>query len=130
MKNVLLGAVLGSVVGAMLCAVAFVLGALGDGTGLIEALGYSLIVAILGMFLGAIIGAAVFIANLHPFGGALVGLLVALAVAGFYVVTFSRSGQVGHFLSEARVLIVGLTVPLTLTGSLTAWIKKFLLTKT
>jgi hypothetical protein len=120
--RVVSGGLTGAVIGAVLCAAAFLLGALADRTGPAEALGYSLIVAIIGFFLGGIAGAAIGLFNLKAFGGALAGLLVALAVVGFYVVAFGREGESTRFLGESRILIVGLTTPLVLTGTATAWL--------
>jgi hypothetical protein len=63
----------GAAIGAILCAAFFFVGALADGAGSAEALGYSLVVAIIGLFLGGIIGAIIGLANLKALGGALVG---------------------------------------------------------
>ncbi len=80
--------------------------------------------AVVGGFLGGIVGAIDGLANLGNFGGALVGLLVSLAVVALYVLGFGREGQYSRFLSESRVIIAGLTVPLILTGTFTAWLNK------
>jgi hypothetical protein len=81
-------------------------------------------VAVLGATLGAITGAVVGFGRLRAFGGALAGLLAALAAVAFYVLAFSREGRAGYFLSESRVIIAGLAAPLILTGSLTAILLK------
>ncbi len=122
-RRTLRAALTGAVIGAFVCAAAFFFSALVDGTGLAEAFGYSLVVAVIGAFLGSIVGAAVGLGNLKTFGGALAGLLMALAVVAFYVVGFGRSGEYGYFLSESRVIIDGLTAPLILTGMGTAVLK-------
>jgi len=122
-RRVLVCALLGTAVGGFLSALTFLIGALTDGTGLAEAFGYSLVVAVIGAFLGGVAGLIVGLGDMGTFGGALVGLLVALAVVGFYVVAFSRPGQYGYFLSQSRVIIAGLTAPLVLTGTATALLK-------
>lgn len=116
MRRILISTVLGALAGAFLSALAFFAAALADGTGLAETLGYSLVVAVVGAFLGGIVGAAVGIGKQGMFGGALIGLLVALSIVALYVLGFGRAGEYSHFLSESRVIIAGLTVPLILTG--------------
>lgn len=121
--RVVTSAAFGVFAGAVFCAGTFVLGALVDRTGVAEALGFGLIVAIVGALLGGLVGAIVGVGRLRPFGGAAAGLLVALAVVAFYVVVFSREGQTGYFLSESRVIVAGLTVPLIMTGTLVSWLR-------
>ncbi|MCA9867032.1 MAG: hypothetical protein KIS95_07830 [Anaerolineae bacterium] len=125
-RRLLVGFLLGVLIGAVLCAGLFGVRALLDGTRPAEALGFSLVVAVVGGFLGGIVGAAVGLGKLGSFGGALAGLLVSLVVAGLYVIGFSRAGQYGHFLSESRIIIVGLTTPLILTGVSVAALRRFL----
>jgi|SRR5690606_14848892 len=125
-RRILVGILSGGLIGAVLCAGAFLVGALMDGTRFGEAFGFSLVVAVIGAFLGGIAGAIIGLGNLGRFGGALVGLLVSLAMVALYVLGFGREGQYGRFLNESRVIIAGLTVPLILTGTLTAWLNKTL----
>lgn len=125
-RRVLMSALLGTVVGAFLSALLFFVGALTDGTGFTEALGYSLVVAVIGALLGGVVGIVVGWGNLGTFGGALIGLLVALAVVGFYVMAFGRPGQYGYFLSQSRVIIAGLTAPMIMTGTATALLKNLI----
>ena len=129
-RRLLMGLLLGTLIGAVLCAGLFGVGSLLDGTNPAEVLGYSLVVALIGGFLGGLVGAAVSLGNLGGFGGALVGLLVSLAVVGFYVIGFGRAGQYGRFLSESRIIIAGLTVPLILTGLAVAALGRFLTSRT
>ena len=129
-RRLLMGLLLGTLIGAVLFAGLFGVAALRDGTNPAEVLGYSLVVALIGGFLGGLVGAAVSLGNLGGFGGALVGLLVSLAVVGFYVIGFGRAGQYGRFLSESRIIIAGLTVPLILTGLAVAALGRFLTSRT
>ncbi len=130
-RRLLVSLLLGALIGAVLCAGLFGVGSsLLDGTNPAEVLGYSLVVALVGGFLGGLVGAAVSLGNLGGFGGALVGLLVSLAVVGFYVIGFGRAGQYGRFLSESRIIIAGLTVPLILTGLAVAALGRFLTSRT
>lgn len=126
LRRTFIGFLIGGLAGALLCAGAFLVGALIDGTSLSEALGYSLVVGVMGAFLGGIVGAAVGLGNMGTFGGALVGLIVALSVVGLYVFGVGREGQYGRFLSESRVIIAGLALPLILTGMITALLNKTL----
>lgn len=114
---------LGAPVGAALSALAFFVGALTDGTGISEAFGYSLVVAVIGALLGGAIGFVVGVGNPGTFGGGLVGLPAALSVVAFYVLTFGRPGEYGRFLSESRVIIAVLAAPMILTGAATALLK-------
>ena len=125
-RRLLVGLLLGALIGAVLCVGLFGVGALLDGTSPAETLGYSLIMAVAGGFLGGIVGAAVGLGDLGGFGGALAGLLASLAVVGLYVIGFGRAGQYGRFLSESRVIIAGLTAPLILTGVAVAAFRRFL----
>ncbi|MBP6016050.1 MAG: hypothetical protein KA586_04960 [Candidatus Promineofilum sp.] len=125
-RRLLVGLSLGALIGAVLCAGLLGVGALLDGTGPAEAFGYSLIMAVAGGFLGGIVGAVVGLGDLGRLGGALAGLLVSLVVVGLYVVGFGRTGQYGHFLSESRVLIAGLTTPLIVTGFAVAALRRLL----
>lgn len=121
-RRTLVGLLIGALIGAVLCAGAFLIATLLDGTGIAEAFGYSLVVAVLGAFLGGIVGLIVGIGNLRTFGGALAGLLVSLAIVAFYVLGFGREGEYSRFLGESRVIIAGLTTPLILTGMITSFL--------
>jgi hypothetical protein len=123
-RRTLVALLIGALIGTMLCAGAFLIATLLDGSGIGEAFGYSLIVAILGAFLGGIVGLIVGLGNLRMFGGALAGLLVALAIVGFYVLGFGGEEEYSRFLSESRVIIAGLTSPLILTGMFTAFLSR------
>lgn len=125
--RVIIRVVLSGFTGAAVCAtVTFFLSVilmLLDGTRTGEAFFYSLIVAILVAFIGAFIGVVVGIGNLGLVGGGLVGLLSTLAIGLFYVLSFSRPGQYGYFLSESTIIFVVSLLPTVLAGVATAFLK-------
>lgn len=124
--RVLIGGLLGAGIGAFFCAAAFFAGALVNDASLSEAIGFSLVVAVVGALLGGLTGLLIGALKLRPFAGAAVGLIISLAVVAFYVLAFGREGRYSYFLSESRVIIAGLTTPLILTSSLVAWLQTIL----
>ncbi len=119
-RRLLVGAALGGLAGGLLSALLFIIGARVDGTGWTEAIGFSLVFAFIGAALGVVVGGVAGATGVGALGGGLIGLLAALAVAAFYVMSFGRPGELGHFLSESRVILIGLGLPMILTGAATA----------
>ena len=118
--KVLTVTLLGALVCALLSAAMFVAFALLDGTPLQEALAFALIVGFFGAVLGAVVGLLVGLARLGMLGGALAGLLVAGTLVVAYVLSFGRPGEYAYFLSESRILLLLMALPLVLTGVLAA----------
>ncbi len=125
--KVLLSGLIGAIVCASLSFLMFFLLTGFDNQKLIEAFAYSLIVGIIGAFIGVIIGLAVGIGDLGVIGGGVVGFLGTLIVVAIYVYSTAESfGQSGYFLSESRIIFIVLSLPTILTGSITALLKNLI----
>lgn len=124
--KILLSGLIGAVVCAVLAFLMFFLLTVSDGNKPFEAFAYSLVVGIGCAFVGAIIGLAIGIGNLGAIGGGAVGFLGTLCVVALYVFSTGRPGQHAYFLSESRIIFVVLTLPLILTGIITALLKNLI----
>jgi MFS family permease len=125
--RILLSSLIGTVVCAILSFLMFFLLTVFDDLKLIEAIGYSLIVSIIGAFIGVIIGSAVGIRDLGMIGGGVAGLAVTLIVAAYYIYSSAESfSQYGRFLNASRIIFVVLTLPTILTGVITALLKNLI----
>jgi MFS family permease len=122
-RRTLSSLLLGGLICALLSGAALIVFALIDGTRTDEAVAYGLIVGVVGAFIGAWIGLAVGIGRLGVLGGAVAGLLSTVGVVAIYLFVNGRPGFYGYFLSESRVFLVVLALPLILTGALTAAIR-------
>ena len=85
---------LGAGVGFILSASIFSVLAMSDGTSPGEALGYGAVVGVIGAIIGGAIGLMVGILKLGAIGGGITGLLATIVVVLFYVLTFSRPGEI------------------------------------
>jgi hypothetical protein len=125
--KILLSALIGAIVCAVLSFLMFFLLAVFDNQKLTEAFAYGLIVAIFGGFIGVIIGFAVGIGDLGMMWSGVLGFLMTLIVVAIYVYSTAASfGQYGYFLSESRIIIVVLSLPTILTGIITALLKNLI----
>jgi len=125
--RILLSGSIGSIVCASLSFLMFFLLTVFDNQKLIEAFAYSLVVGIIGAFIGVIIGLAVGIGDLGVIGGGVVGFLGTLIVVAIYVYsTAENSGQYGYFLSASRIIFIVLSLPTILTGVITALLKNLI----
>ena len=97
-----------------------------DGTRSDEAIAYSLVVAIIGGALGALVGAVVGLGNMRWIGGALVGLVMSTLVVAFYMTSFAGEGTFMELLNRSRVIIIFTAVPLLLAGIISAWANRSL----
>ncbi len=123
--RILLSGLIGAIVCASLSFLMYFLLTVYDGQKLVEAFGYSIIVGMIGAFIGVIIGLAVGIGDLGVIGGGAVGFLGTLIIVAIYVYsTAENSSQYGYFLSESRIIFVVLSLPTILTGIITALLKK------
>ena len=115
-------------VGALICAVAsfllfFVLTRL-DHTRTGEAIGYGLIVAVIGSVIGFVIGLIIGLTNASVLGGAMIGLLgTVLAFAGFMVLFGGGNNPIQLLKSNWRVIALVIAPPSLVTGLLTAWFR-------
>lgn len=122
--KILLSGLIGAIICAALSFLMFFLLTAFDNQKLIEAFAYSLIVGMVGAFIGVIIGLAVGIGDLGVIGGGVVGFFVTLIVVAIYVYSTAESpGQYGYFLGESRIIFVVLSAPTILTGAITALLK-------
>lgn len=126
LRRTVIGFLAGGLAGTIFTALAFFVLAALDGTRSDEAFAYSLLVGIIGGFLGCITGAIVGLGNMRWFGGALVGLVMALLLVAFYMSSFSGEGTFMVLLNRSRVIIVIMTAPLVLTGIVAAFANKAL----
>jgi len=124
--RILLSGLIGGFICAALGFLMFFLLTTSNGSKVVEAFGFSLIVAIGCAFIGAIIGLAIGIGNLGAVGGGVVGFLGTLCVVAFYVLYSSRPGEQAYFLGESRMIFIVLTLPTILTGVITGLLKKLL----
>ncbi len=125
--RILLSGLIGAIVCAGLSFLMFFLLTVFDNQKLIEAFAYSLVVGIIGAFIGVIIGLAVGIGDLGVIGGGGVGFLGTLIVVAIYVYsTAENSGQYGYFLSASRIIFIVLSLPTILTGVITALLKNLI----
>jgi len=125
--KILLSGLIGAIVCASLSFLMFFVLTVFDNQKLIEAFAYSLIVGIIGAFIGVIIGLAVGIGDLGVIGGGVVGFLGTLIVVAIYVYSTAESfGQYRYFLSESRIIFIVLSLPAILTGSITALLKNLI----
>jgi hypothetical protein len=114
-------------IGALICAVAsfglfFVLTRL-DSTRTGEAIGYGLIVAVVGALIGFAIGLTIGSTKVGVLGGGLIGLIgTVLAFAGF-IALFGGGDPLRALRSNWRALALVVGPPSLVTGLLTAWIK-------
>ena len=123
--RILLSGAIGAIVCAILSFLTFFLLTVFDNQKLIEAIGYGLIVGMIGAFVGVIIGLAVGIGDLGAIGGGVVGFLGTLIIVAIYIYsTAENSSQYGYFFSESRIIFVVLSLPTILTGVITALLKK------
>ena len=120
----LLSALIGAVVCAVLGFLSYFILTTTNGTQFEEAYFYSLLVAVLSAFMGAIIGFVVGIMDLGVIGGGLAGLLFTVVVVAFYIFSSGRPGSYGYFGGESAVFFEVLTLPAVLTGVITAVLKK------
>lgn len=125
------GILLSGLIGATVCAglsfLMFFLMTVFDNQKVGEAFAFSLVVGVMGAFVGVIIGLAVGIGDLGLIGGGVVGFLVTLFVVAIYVYsTAANSSQYGYFLGESRIIFVVLSLPTILTGVITALVKKLI----
>ena len=125
--RILLSGLIGAIVCGILSFLMFFLLTVFDNQKLIEAFAYSLVVGIIGAFIGVIIGLAVGIGDLGVIGGGVVGFLGTLIVVAIYVYsTAENSGQYGYFLSASRIIFIVLSLPTILTGVITALLKNLI----
>jgi len=125
--RIFLSGLIGAIVCASLSFLMFFLLTVFDNQKLIEAFAYSLVVGIIGAFIGVIIGLAVGIGDLGVIGGGVVGFLGTLIVVAIYVYsTAENSGQYGYFLSASRIIFIVLSLPTILTGVITALLKNLI----
>lgn len=125
--RILMSGSIGAVVCGGLCFIMFFLLVVFDNQKLIEAVGYGLVVGMIGAFIGIIIGLAVGLGNLGIIGGGVTGFFMTLIVVAIYVLnTAQSSAQYGYFLGESRIIFIVLTLPTILTGMLTALFKNLI----
>ncbi len=125
--RILLSGLIGAVVCAILSFLIFFVLTIYDGQKLIEILGYGFVVGMIAAFIGVIIGLAVGIGDLGAIGGGLVGFLGTLIVVAIYIYsTAENSSQYGYFFSESTVIFVVLSLPMILTGVITALLIKMI----
>ncbi|HVQ38418.1 MAG TPA: hypothetical protein VMS31_12840 [Pyrinomonadaceae bacterium] len=125
LPRILLSALVGTIICAGLSFLIFFLLTVFDNQRLGEAFAYGLIVGLIGGFVGLVIGSAVGLANLGVVGGGVAGLLLTLIIVLLYV--FSAAGSSGrylYFLTESKIILVVLGLPLILTGAGTALLKR------
>lgn len=120
-RRLLIGFLVGGLAGAVLSASAFLILATLDGTRSDEAIAYSLVVAVIGGGLGAVVGAVVGLGNMRWIGGALVGLVMSIFVVVMYMTSFAGEGTFMELLNRSRVIIVFTAGPLILAGIIAAW---------
>ena len=125
-RRAFLGFLMGGLTAAILCAIAFLILATLDGTRSDEAVAYSLLVAVVGGSLGAIVGAVVGLGNMRVLSGGLVGLVVSLLIVAFYMSSFAGEDSFMDLLNRSRVIIVFTAAPLILTGAIAAWANRAL----
>ena len=124
--RILLSTLIGAGVCASLGFLMFFLLTMFDNTSLVESVAFSLVVAVLCAFIGAIIGLIVGIGNLGIIGGAMVGFMLTVLIASFYVFSSGSQASYGYFLNESRIIFVVLTLPTVLTGIASAGFKRLL----
>lgn len=125
--RILLSGLIGAIVCALLSFLMFFLMTVFDNQKLVEAFAYGLIVGVIGAFIGVIIGLAVGVGDLGVIGGGVVGFSMTLIVVALYVFSTAESfSQYGYFLRESRIIVVVLSLPTTLTGVITALLKKLI----
>jgi hypothetical protein len=120
LRRTLIAFLLGGLTGAALCAAAFFILATLDGTRSDEALAYSVLVGVIGGGLGAAVGVMVGLGNMRWIGGALVGLVMSILLVVLYMTSFAGEGTLMQLLNRSRIIILIMTVPLVLTGVVTA----------
>ena len=120
LRRILIAFLLGGLTGAALCAAAFFILATLDGTRSDEALAYSVLVGVIGGGLGAAVGVMVGLGNMRWIGGALVGLVMSILLVVLYMTSFAGEGTLMQLLNRSRIIILIMTVPLVLTGVVTA----------
>lgn len=121
--------ILSGSIGAMVCAILSFLTSflviVFDNQKLIEAFGYSLVVGMIGAFIGMIIGLAVGIGDLGVIGGGVAGFFGTLLGVGIYVYsTAENSSQYGYFLRASGIFSIHFYLPTILTGVITGFLKK------
>lgn len=124
--RILLSGLIGAVVCAVLGFLMFFVLTIFDNTRFVEAFAYSLVVAVLCAVIGVIIGLVIGWGNLGVTGGGIVGVLLTAGVVAIYVFSMGSPGRYGYFLSQSRVILVVLALPVVLTGIITALFKNLL----
>jgi hypothetical protein len=125
--RILLSGLIGAIVCAVLSFSIFFLLTMFDNQQLIETFAYGLIVGIVGAIIGVIIGSAVGVGDLGVTGGGVTGFLGTLIIVAIYVYSAAgSSGRYVYFLSESRILFVVLSLPMILTGVITALLKRLI----